>query len=183
MGAGYSTLIIARALELNRLETGYKSEFITIDPYPRSFLLQEIPGLSQLMRVPVQDIPLSEFESLQKNDFLFIDSSHVVRIGGDVNYLYLNILPRLRPGVLIHVHDIYLPFEYPLANFSGRQRLLWTEQYMLHAFLIFNKKYEVLLSAYWLHSKYPEIFISAFPNFDPLKHRPSSSFYMRRVEI
>ncbi|MEM3434135.1 MAG: class I SAM-dependent methyltransferase [Candidatus Methanomethyliaceae archaeon] len=181
VGAGYSTLIIAGALEMNRKETGFKSEFITFDPYPRTFLLSDIPGLTRLVQRCVEDVAVSEFESLQGGDILFIDSSHIVRIGGDVNYLYLDVLPRLRSGVIVHVHDVYFPYEYPSALYMGAKKYFWTEQYLLQAFLCFNQEYEVLLAAYWLQLEHPEIFASAFPNFNPSRHRPSSSFYMRRV--
>ena len=91
----------------------------------------------------VQDVPLSRFDELRKNDILFIDSSHVSKTGSDVNYIFFEILPRLRSGVLIHVHDVPYPFEYGEdIVYEGRA---WNEAYVLRAFLQFNRAFELLL--------------------------------------
>ena len=93
---------------------------------------------------PVEDIPASELaDRLGPNDLLFIDSSHVITTGGDVLYLYLQVLPRLRPGVLVHAHDIFLPFEYP-QEFIVKERWGWNEQYLLYALLIGSPDFEIL---------------------------------------
>jgi len=181
IGSGFSTLIISEALEQNYNESGSDSEFIAIEPYPDSFLTEDIPGLNYLIEKKVEYLPLSTFDSLGENDILFIDSSHVIRIGGEVNYLYLDVLPRLNPGVITHIHDIQLPYDYPQVYFTGRKKFLWTEQYLLQAFLINNRSFNILLAAYFIQKDYSSAIENVFPNFDLNRHRPSSSFYMKRV--
>ena len=125
IGSGCSTLLAKAALDRNRLE-GHDSEHICIEPYPDTWL--EKLQLTQLIRKPVESIEPEFFQQLGPNDILFIDSSHVVRIGGDVQFEYLEILPRLRPGVFVHTHDIFLPFEYPLSWVRDK-KWFWTEQH------------------------------------------------------
>src|SRR5262249_23664389 len=134
----------------------------------------------------VEDIDLEFFSQLQSGDILFIDSSHTVKIGGDVNYLFLEVLPRLKPGVIVHVHDIFLPFDYRRDWVKERLRF-WTEQYLLQAFLTFNSEFEVLMANHYLMHRYLEDLKAAFPNLENLKAAlPSSvkwdggSFWMRR---
>jgi hypothetical protein len=91
----------------------------------------------------VQELHYSWFNSLRENDVLFIDSTHMVKIGGDVVYLYLEVLPRLNSGVLVHTHDIFLPLEYP-RDWVLKNHWFWSEQYLLQAFLAFNDQFEVL---------------------------------------
>jgi hypothetical protein len=103
------------------------------------------------------------FEHIQEGDVLFIDTSHVVRTGGDVNFLFLEVLPRLNPGVIVHVHDIFLPFEYP-REWILEQKRFFSEQYLLHAFLLFNSSFEVLLANSFLAHHHNEAFRRTFPN-------------------
>jgi hypothetical protein len=105
---------------------------------------------------------------------LFIDSSHVIRMGGDVQFLYLDVLPRLKPGVLVHIHDIQLPYEYPR---SYPPRYFWTEQYLLQSFLTHNARFEVLLGGHMLQTDHPDVFREVFPR--TAGHRVTSSFYTR----
>lgn len=129
VGGGFSTFIICQALQVNAIKEGKAGSFVSIDPFTNNALraAQEKYGI-RVREEPVQRIPVAEFERLQASDILFIDTSHVVRIGGDVNFLILEVLPRLHPGVLVHLHDIYLPYEYPRSNyFSSGMKLLWTE--------------------------------------------------------
>jgi predicted O-methyltransferase YrrM len=142
IGSGYTTLISARAAVMNQRD-GVQTEVTCVEPYPNATLKRGFPGLANLIEKPVQQLDLSLFESLEPNDILFIDSSHVAKIGSDVVYEYLEILPRLRPGVLVHVHDIFLPEDYP-REWVVRQHKFWTEQYLLRAFLTFNARYEVV---------------------------------------
>ncbi len=97
----------------------------------------------QLIRQKVQHTPLSTFCALSENDILFIDSSHVLKTGGDVAYEYLEILPRLRKGVIVHAHDIFLPAEYPKERLFKESKF-YNEQYLIQAFLAFNNSFEVL---------------------------------------
>jgi hypothetical protein len=181
VGSGYSSIITTAALEMNNRETGCQVDFTAIEPFPRRSLLANLPGLTQLIQKPVEDVPLTFFSSLQAGDLLFLDSSHVVRIGGDINFLYLHVLPSLAPGVMVHIHDIHLPYEYPQSYYLGEHKYFWTEQYLLHAFLQHNEAYKVLLCAYWLQKDHPQEFARAFPHYDVNRYRPSSSFYLQRV--
>lgn len=115
VGAGYSTLVSAAACLLNESQDRRPCRFTAIEPFPNDLFLQPIPGLSELVRTPLQEVGLGPFAELEDGDILFIDSSHVLRLGSDVQLLFLEVLPRLRPGVVVHVHDIFLPAEYPEA--------------------------------------------------------------------
>lgn len=182
VGAGMSTLILAGALDANERETGTRGGLTTIDPYPSPTVKALPPGAHDLMAREVQDVPLETFTGLGADDLLFIDSSHVVRTGGDVNFLYLDVLPRLSPGVVVHIHDIQLPYEYHRAYSAATRsaRLFWTEQYILQAFLALNGDFTVLLAGYWLQLDHSERFAEMFPAWRPDIHRPTTSFYLRR---
>ena len=155
------------------------SALICIEPFPREFLRKGFPGLQSLIEKKVQDIDLEFFSQLGSGDILFIDSSHTVKIGGDVNYLFLEVLPRLKPGVIVHVHDIFLPFEYRRDWVLDEFRF-WTEQYLLQAFLTFNSEFEVLLANSYLNHYHQEDLQSRFSGFVILG---GGSFWMRRKPI
>ena len=104
VGSGFSSLIVGEAIAKNN-----NSALICIEPFPQEFLREGFPGLHSLIEKQVEDIELEFFSQLGSGDILFIDSSHTVKIGGDVNYLFLEVLPRLKPGVIVHVHDIFFP--------------------------------------------------------------------------
>jgi predicted O-methyltransferase YrrM len=136
VGSGYSSLLARRAIRDGRLST----RLVCVDPQPRVDVRQCADGYIQSA---AEELPcLDLIERLDANDLLFIDSSHVINTGGDVLYLYLQVMPRLRPGVLIHAHDIFLPFEYP-EQFV-RNRWGWNEQYLLYALLMNNASFEIL---------------------------------------
>ena len=180
IGSGMSTKVIAAALERNRVDDGFVSNYRVIDPYPSSDTRQLVAGDLVERRVELVD-PIV-FQCLQKNDILFIDSSHSVKIGSDVNYLFLEILPRLAPGVIVHIHDISLPYEYPRAYATSETfRQFWTEQYLLQAFLCFNPDFEVLLAMQYLMTEHREHFCRTFPHYDFERHSAiSGSFWMKR---
>ncbi|GAC1449037.1 MAG: class I SAM-dependent methyltransferase [Isosphaeraceae bacterium] len=139
IGSGFSSLVTAH---VNRTYLGGQLDFTCIEPYPRQFLLDGVPGISRLIVSRVQDVPLETLTSLNPGDILFIDSSHVSKTGSDVNHLYFEVLPRLKPGVIIHVHDIFLPHDYPRQWLDeGRS---WNEQYLLQAMLMYTKSFDVL---------------------------------------
>ena len=102
IGGGFSSLILGEAAAKNN-----NSPLICVEPFPQEFLKEGFPGLHSLIEKRVQDVELEFFSQLGSGDILFIDSSHTVKIGGDVNYLFLEVLPRLKPGVIVHVHDIF----------------------------------------------------------------------------
>ena len=177
VGSGYSTYLMAQAILKNK-EEGNECELTVIDPYPNKTVATGFPGLSRLIRTKVQDVPLSKFNELEENDILFIDSTHVLKIGSDVQYLYLEVLPRLNRGVIVHVHDIFLPAEYP-KKWVLKEYRFWTEQYILQAFLTFNSCFEVLWMASYMHLKHPEKLEEAFSSYDRESNWPGS-FWMRR---
>jgi methyltransferase family protein len=174
VGSGFSSLLLGQAAAKNK-----SSQLICIEPFPRKFLRNGFPGLQSLIDKKVQDIDLEFFSQLESGDILFIDSSHTVKIGGDVNYLFLEVLPRLKPGVIVHVHDIFLPFEYRRDWVLDEFRF-WTEQYLLQAFLTFNSEFEVLLANSYLHHYHQSDLKTAYPS---LTSWGGGSFWMRRRPI
>jgi hypothetical protein len=174
VGSGFSSLVLGQAAEKNK-----DSGLMCIEPFPRQFLREGFPGLQSLIEKKVQDIDLEFFSQLASGDVLFIDSSHTVKIGGDVNYLFLEVLPRLNPGVIVHVHDIFLPFEYRRHWVLDEFRF-WTEQYLLQAFLTFNSEFEVLLANYYLSRYHKEQLRAAFAD---LRCWIGGSLWMRRKPI
>jgi predicted O-methyltransferase YrrM len=139
IGSGMSTLVISAALRDANLSN---TRFTCIEPFLPSYLRPTPPYISEILEVPLQDVGLDTFERLEANDILFIDSTHVVRYGSDVVYEILEILPSLRPGVLIHIHDIFLPDDYP-ERWLAQDRYFWSEQYMLQAFLCMNPHFKI----------------------------------------
>lgn len=143
VGAGYSSAVM---LDVNERFFDNQIELTFIEPDPARLHSIAHPGdleRSTLMTTEVQDTPLSTFEALGENDILFVDSSHVAKACSDVNFLFFEVFPRLAPGVLIHIHDIFYPFEYP-PNWITERRWAWNETYLLHAFLLFNKRFEIV---------------------------------------
>lgn len=185
IGSGYSSKVISRALELNKKEVGKQGEYIIIDPYPPEYVSKKLIKFTCLIKERVELIDAKFFERLSKNDILFIDSGHSVRIGSDVNYLYLEVLPRLKNGVIVHCHDIDMPYEYPKCYSTNEVfRQFWTERYLLQAFLIFNNRFEVILPMGYLMRNHIAKFKKLFRSYNPLKPGGrlsiSVSFWMRR---
>jgi hypothetical protein len=179
IGSGNSTYLSAQALLKNKDELGLESKLIAIEPYPNKTLKNGFPGLSKLIEKRVQDVEISIFCELKENDILFIDSSHVLKIGNDVQKIYLEILPKLAKNVLIHVHDIFFPSDYPKEIILKHHRF-WTEQYLLQAFLSFNSAFEVLWASSYFHLNRPEILERAFSSYHKDKRWPGS-FWMRKI--
>jgi Methyltransferase domain len=182
VGSGNSSLVIASALENNRSERK-SAEYTIIDPYPKAFISAEkFSETSNLVVNKVELTDVKQFEILQENDMLFIDSGHTVKIGSDVNFLILDVLPRLRPGVIVHFHDINLPFAPPQSYYTNPAfRVFWTEEYLLQAFLSCNNDFEILLAMNWVQTEHMEDFCSAFPHFDLATNwAKSGSFWIRR---
>jgi hypothetical protein len=178
IGSGFSTMVAAAACRKNHIE-GTTTELTCIEPYPNEVLQRGVPGLAKLMTTKLEDVDSALFTSLAANDILFIDSSHVLRIGNDVYYEYLHILPRMAPGVFVHVHDIFLPFEYPRQWVMDEYRF-WSEQYLLQAFLMFNKSFKVVWGGSYMHHRYSDKLRTAFHSYDPGAVLPGS-FWMQRV--
>lgn len=181
IGNGNSTLLAIAACDANARETAGRPKISSIDPYPWDLFKNGYPGLDELIPERVQDVPLSYFEQLDAGDMLFIDSSHVIRSGNDVHYEFLEILPRLKPGVLVHVHDISLPRPYPKVYFESH--LYWNEQYLLQAFLAFNDRFEVVWPGNHMMINYPDRMLATFPEIQRMRQDyPQSeptAFWMR----
>jgi hypothetical protein len=185
IGSGWSTLLSMRALEANRADGGgdQAARLTAIEPYPYAFVRDAVaarPDYAEMLDEQVQGLPLDMFCSLGEGDILFIDSSHVLRIGSDVQYEFLEILPRLRPGVLVHVHDIFLPGEYPRDWVLGPEHRFWNEQYLLQAYLIGNARAEVVWGSSWMHRRHPEALEKAFGSYDRGTRFPGS-FWLRTL--
>ena len=139
IGSGNSTIFIKRSLEYY----GLKTKLVSVDPYPRV----EINALcDEVIRQPLEKMDLTIFEQLESGDVLFVDNSHRSFMNSDVTVVMLDILPRLKPGVLLGFHDIFLPFDY-LKSWSNRA---YNEQYLLGCYLLSNPEYfKIQLSNYW----------------------------------
>jgi hypothetical protein len=154
-------------------------EFTFIDPYPQRLLDQIRPEdhRHEIVRKRVQEVPLDRFRSLQANDILFIDSSHVAKTGSDVCHELFEILPRLAEGVLVHVHDIMWPFEYPRRWLIEENRS-WNEAQFLRAFLSGNRSYRIEMFSDWMKRFERELVANTVPGF---LEQPSGSIWLRKV--
>lgn len=163
VGSGVTTHCMLKALETNKIEGSRTGVITSIEPYP-SAQLRRAPV--KLIPQPVQTTSRDLFTALDDGDLLFIDSSHAVKTGSDVLFLILEVLPRLKPGVLVHFHDIFLPYDYRpdiLHSFFD-----WEETSLLHAFLVHNEKVEILFCLSYLHHKAAYILRDVFPEYIPL---------------
>lgn len=158
VGSGISTAVIFAALKRN----SGTHNVTAIEPYPSHWLMQN-QGVT-LLRKPVQTVDVRVFQSLCANDLLFIDSSHTVKPGSDVNYLILEVLPRLKRGVIVHFHDIYFPYDYSRDVLNTFVH--WSETSLLHAFLINNDRARMLLSLSLMHYDCPGVLGDVFPEYN-----------------
>ena len=160
VGSGVSTSCALHATAMNERP----SEITCVEPYPKTWLTHD--NRIELVRSRVQAIPVELFESLAAGDFLFIDSSHAVKTGSDVNFLVLEVLPRLKRGVLVHFHDVSFPYDYSpdtLRTFIHPQ-----ETALLNAYLIGNRGIRILFSLSRLHHERPEELRGILPDFHPM---------------
>jgi hypothetical protein len=174
VGSGYST---ALALDESAAEPELAGLQITcIEPFPDRLLrlLSEADRKRvTLVRQPVQEVDPAVYDQLAPGDILFIDSTHVVKAGSDVVWLFLHVLPRLAAGVVVHVHDVFWPFEYP-AHWL-RERRDWTEAYLLHAFLAGNESWEILYFSSWIWRCHPNVVPASLAREEP------GSIWLRKV--
>lgn len=180
IGAGFSTLLAAQAIRKNEESYNTQCELIAIEPYPRSFLKIGFPSLTRLIQKKVQEVPLSFFNNLNENDILFIDSSHILTIGSDVYYEFLEILPRLKKGVIIHFHDIFLPAEYS-KKVILKDHHFFNEQYLLQAFLAFNDSYKILWAGSYMYLNYEKKLDKELRLFKGGRKYPKS-FWIQKVK-
>jgi hypothetical protein len=141
LGSGQTSRVIAAACAANAAD-GVESRFEAYDPFPIA-VDETLAGLGALHRTPAQEVPESVFEQLGAGDILFVDTTHTVKLGSDVNRIVLRILPLLAAGTIVHFHDICLPYEYPRYLYDD-YALYWAEQYLLQAFLSMNDSFEVM---------------------------------------
>ena len=157
IGSGFSS---ANMLDTNQLFFNSTIDITFIEPHPEErlipFLTETDKKHTTIIKSDVQSVLLEIFKSLQAGDILFVDSTHVVKTGSDVNYILFEILPFIKCGVLIHFHDIFYPFEYPRDwVFKG---FGWNEAYFLKAFLMNNNKFEIKCFTDYLHNHQNGIF-------------------------
>jgi Methyltransferase domain len=176
VGCGWSSLMTAR---INREYFDNSINVSCIEPYPPEFLQSGIEGISDLLVMPVEHAALDIFLELEAGDILFIDTSHTLKTGGDVVFLLQEVLPRLNAGVVVHIHDIFLPWDYPKEwVMTGRA---WNEQYGVRAFLTFNSGYEILLGVAWMSHFHPDVLARSLPDY-PEKYRDGGgSLWIRRI--
>lgn len=170
VGSGYSTLVAAAAAALNTPQPS----IYAIEPYPSPMLRNGIQGV-ELMENKVEALDVGFFSELQANDILFIDSSHIIKVGGDVWYLFFEIIPRLKRGVVVHIHDIFFPYHY-LETFVFETHRFWNEQYLLHAYLMGNQNVSILAASHALADTFPNEMRNLFPNAEYIE---SGSFWFQ----
>jgi hypothetical protein len=176
IGSGNSTLLAIDAINRNRADDpDYACEHICIEPYEMPWL--EEAGVT-VVRKKVEDVELSFFSQLQENDILFIDSSHMIRPQGDVLFEYLELLPSLNKGVIVHVHDIFSPRNYPNRWLEEDVRF-WNEQYLLEAFLSHNSHWQIIGALNYLHHHHFEALRAVAPHLTT--DRDPGSFYMQKI--
>jgi hypothetical protein len=143
VGSGYSTKVIGKAVA----DGGFHTKLVSVDPSPRTPIDKVA---HERLVCPVEKLSANQIaDQLGAGDILFIDSSHTIMTGGDVAFLFLEVLPRLSSGVLVHIHDIFLPFDYPKEWIIG-QHWRWTEQYLVHAFLCYNAAFEIVWPSHFM---------------------------------
>lgn len=166
VGSGNSTRVIRQAIDDGKLPT----RLVCVDPFPRV----EIAAVAdEIVRAEVETLPPGTIvERLRENDVLFIDSSHQLKAGGDVLYLLLHVVPSLRPGVIVHIHDVFLPYDYPKA---WAEEWKWQEQYLVQAMLQFGTRFEVLWPGHYVAGCRPDI----ADRLDFTKRGTSQSLWLR----
>ncbi|RZI85428.1 MAG: class I SAM-dependent methyltransferase [Microbacterium sp.] len=185
VGSGLSTYYTSLAAKKNA-EEGSPLQITCIEPYPFDSL-RTIEGF-ELIEGFVQDVPLERFEELEAGDVLFIDSSHALKIDSDVAFLFMEALPRVKPGVIVHIHDIHFPYNHPFPAdfwlFGERWPVYWQEVMVVQAFLAFNESFEVLLSTPMVRHHDEDFLVNRFENYQPLTEdrNPPSSLWLQRIK-
>ena len=162
VGSGFSTLLVA---DVNRRFLGGSMNIACIEPYPWPVLHEAALGLDRLFPSKVQDVCFEPFDALEAGDVLFIDSSHVAKTGSDVNHLCFEVLPRLRAGVRIHFHDIFLPEDYP-KRWALDENRSWNEQYVVRALLMYSTRFRVLFGSAYAFAAHADLLRDALRNPD-----------------
>lgn len=151
IGSGFSTFVADQALQKNG-----NGRLTLIEPYPKPFLSQ-IATVDKIIELPVQDIAVAELVRLiETAQIWFIDSTHTVKVGSDCLYIYLKVMPQISTDLVVHTHDVNLPFGFP-SHRVLEKHLYWTEQYLLYAYMLDNPKIEVLFGSAYVDKKLPEL--------------------------
>ena len=175
IGSGFSSLVTAR---VNRELLGGSMRFTCVEPNPRPFLVQGVDGITEVIVEKLQDTPVELFEEMRAGDVFFLDSSHTVKTGSDVNWAFHEVLPRLASGVWVHVHDVFLPSDYPQKwVYEGWG---WNEQYLVQSFLMYNAAFEVAFANHWMIRRHRDVLLDAFPGFARHEDRAGVSLWLRR---
>lgn len=177
VGSGYSSCAM---LDINEIYFNGSIKTTFIEPYPDllfSLIKEQDKPHIDIHCKKLQEIELSLFSNLNENDILFIDSTHILKLNSDVNYIFSSILPCLQKGVLIHFHDIFYPFEYPEAWI--RENRAWNEIYTLRSFLQYNNSFEIIIFNTYLEYLYPNFFEANMPLC--LKN-PGGSIWIRKTQ-
>lgn len=179
IGSGFSSALM---LDISR-ELLPNTTFTFIDPYSETIgkVLKSRPeGHYELVRREAQDIGLDFFHRLGKGDVLFIDTSHTVKIGSDLSTIFFSILPALKPGVIVHIHDIFFPWEYPEEMISeGRT---YNEVYFVRAFLQYNSAFEIIYNTSQMELEQPSCYANRMPGyFKDAGQKVGQSLWLRKV--
>ena len=178
IGSGFSTLLARIALSRNEKDAeGHPCKHVCIEPYEEPWLEQ---CGATVIRQTVETVDAAMFRELGENDILFIDSSHMIRPGGDVLCEYLQILPLLKPGVLVHIHDIFTPRDYPKGWVCDEVRF-WNEQYLMEAFLCHNPSFKIVGALNYLKHNHAQALTAKLPVLGAEMWREPGSFWIRRV--
>lgn len=176
VGSGNSTLLAIKAIRRNQeQDSAYKCKHVCIEPFEMPWL--ERTGVS-VLRKKIEDVEPGYFSELEENDILFIDSSHIIRPQGDVLFEYLELLPTLKKGVIVHAHDIFSPKNYPKEWLEGEVKF-WNEQYLLEALLSHSSSWKVIGALNFLHHSYFKELQSVAPFLTP--DREPGSFYIQKI--
>jgi predicted O-methyltransferase YrrM len=176
IGCGYSSIVSSHALNRNQQE-GAACDIIFADPEPR-LPMNKVLTSGHFIRKRVQDVPLDTFTVLQAGDVLFIDTSHVMKVQSDVEQELLRIVPSLAPGVWIHFHDIFTPYDYPQEWVSNQLRLSCNEQYAVECLLSGGSRYQIEIPLHYLVRDHT----AAMREFYPRGRTRGQSLWLRKIQ-
>ncbi|MCX7736698.1 MAG: class I SAM-dependent methyltransferase [Candidatus Kapabacteria bacterium] len=175
VGSGFSTLLALEAIKINQIENNaYNCQLTCIEPYEFKWLKNKNVNFIESL---VENVELDVFKTLESNDILFVDSSHIIKPKGDLLYIFMDILPVLKSGVFIHFHDIFSPWDYP-QHWIREKLLFWNEQYLLEAFLSHNKDYKVVCSLNFLKNNYWDNIKNYLPVLNEYPNKEPGSFWI-----
>lgn len=177
IGSGFSSAVILDTIEVFFSQ---KPDVTFIEPFPDRLLSlledRDKPKI-KLLEKKVQDVPIENFLSLESGDLLFIDSSHVVKCGSDLHFIFFEVLPRLKPGVFVHFHDVFFPFDYPSESLI--EGIFWNENYFLRAFLSYNSEWSIQFFNTYVHFMFGDYIKNTMPLC--VKNQ-GASLYIQRKE-